>query len=436
MLHTCRRARSVAPPLAAPQLTALLIAALLTTALDVTLPTQIARAAPPAALDANGAENIATFSVCAYDPSTGEVGVAVQSRFFAVGTVVPWARAGVGAVATQAFGNPNYGPRGLDLMAAGVPPSAFLPELLALDGYASQRQIGMVMAAQPPFAVKPPAPQSITQAAAETATEENMTSEELEIAAGKQLSVVRSGLGEAITYTGAECMDWAGGRGGITPDGVIYCVQGNILTGEAVVEAMAGAMQTSDHLLYAGIDPGTFQYEGDPAGQIRRAITTPDLAGRLLYALAEGQAKGGDSRGMQSAALLVCQAGAGYGGYNDVKYDLRVDDAANPFVELARLLNLARPIALGNEAYNKLNSGEMDGAVRLFEQIVSLNPDDAYARYNLACGYSRTGRSADALFHLAAAIKLDPKLAQSAVGDKDLIPLRETEEFRKLTAAP
>src|SRR5262245_30832316 len=78
-------------------------------------------------------ENIATFSVAAYDPFTGEVGVAVQSRFFAVGVVVPWCESGVGAVASQAFGNPTYGPRGLELMASGYSPMEALVTMLNDD---------------------------------------------------------------------------------------------------------------------------------------------------------------------------------------------------------------------------------------------------------------------------------------------------------------
>lgn len=454
------------------------------------------RATQPGTLGEDGAKNIATFSVCAYDPSTGEVGVAVQSRFFAVGSVVPWCKAGVGAVATQAFGNPTYGPRGLALMEQGVPPSAFLTQLLALDGYADQRQIGMVMVAQPPIAVKPPSP----DAEPETATEENMVVEErvpsvaadrnnsLETskfkpenmppnvraafdkeAAGetltsdeqgdldeyllgfrrpevsefttgppnypagvKQFNIVYSGLGQGITYTGDKCLDWCGGHTGIAPDGVIYCVQGNILTGQDVADAMEAAMQQPAQLSQAEIDAYCAPYSEEQRAILSVALAVPDLPGRLLRALIAGESKGGDSRGMQSAALKVSQAGAGYGGYNDVKYDLRVDDAANPFIELARILNLARPIAMGNEAYNKLNNGDTDGAVALFAQIVAVNPDDANAHYNLACGYSRTGKLDEALAELAIAIGLDPKLATAAVGDTDLTPLHDRDEFKKL----
>jgi uncharacterized Ntn-hydrolase superfamily protein len=289
----------------------------------------------------------------------------------------------------------------------------------------------MLMIAQPPFAAGPPAP---ADAEPETATEENMSSEELSVAGGKQCSVVHGGQGEAITYSGEKCLDWAGGRVGITPDGVYYCVQGNILTGADVVDAMAEAMEGfgTHKTTYAATGYG--RYDWDSNKDVGKAVSTFDFAGRLLYAMVEGQDKGGDSRGMQSAALLVCQAGAGYGGYSDVKYDLRVDDAENPFTELARLLNLARPIVMGTEAYNLLNSGDMEGAVALFTRIVAITPDDAYAHYNLACGYARLGRTKDALRELAEALGLDPRLRTAALGDTDLTSLRETEEFKRLTA--
>src|SRR5262245_19275367 len=87
-------------------------------------------------------EIIATFSVCAFDPNTGEVGVAVQSRFFGVGVVVPWCRAGVGAVASQAFGNPTFGPRILDYMEQGFTAEDALKLCLGSDKDAASRQIG------------------------------------------------------------------------------------------------------------------------------------------------------------------------------------------------------------------------------------------------------------------------------------------------------
>lgn len=201
-----------------------------------------------------------TFSLVAHDASAGEWGVAVASKFLAVGAVVPWARAGVGAVATQSYCNTTFGPLGLDLMAEGYSAQDALNGLVAADEGRAHRQAGVVDA-----------------------------------------------HGRAATYTGEECYAWAGGRTGDN-----YAAQGNILTGPEVVDALAE----------------TFE---------RR---TGSLADRLVAALSAGQAAGGDSRGQQSAALLVVRAGGGYAGFNDRAVDLRVDDHAAPIDELGRLLNV------------------------------------------------------------------------------------------------
>jgi len=142
---------------------------------------------------AGGPPPPATFSIAAADPATGEVGVAVASRFFAVGSVVPWARAGAGAVATQAYANTGFGLRGLDLLALGVAPKEALDVLLRADDGRDRRQIGIV-----------------------------------------------SPTGASATFTGPGCNAWAGGRSG--PG---YAVQGNILVGEAVVAAMEKAFLES-----------------------------------------------------------------------------------------------------------------------------------------------------------------------------------------------
>jgi uncharacterized Ntn-hydrolase superfamily protein len=203
---------------------------------------------------------VATFSIVAFDPETGSLGVAVQSKFLAVGSVVPWARAGVGAVATQAMANYNYGPHGLELMAMGKTADETVEGLISADEDREHRQVGAVDA-----------------------------------------------RGRAATFTGSECFEWAGG---IT--GENYAAQGNILVGRETVEAMAGT------------------YE----------VTSGDLAARLLSALDAGQAAGGDSRGKQSAALLVVREGGGYGGDNDRVVDLRVDDHPDPIKELIRIRDL------------------------------------------------------------------------------------------------
>jgi uncharacterized Ntn-hydrolase superfamily protein len=201
-----------------------------------------------------------TFSIVARDPATGDLGIAVQSKFLAVGAVVPWAKAGVGAVATQAWANTSFGPDGLAAMSAGLSPQETLARLVASDPGSAHRQVGVVDA-----------------------------------------------WGQSATFTGSQCMHWAGGR-----TGPGFACQGNILVGEATVAAMAETFER----------------------------TAGGLWDRLVAALAAGQAAGGDSRGQQSAALLVVREGGGYAGRNDRFVDLRVDDHPEPIEELRRLLDL------------------------------------------------------------------------------------------------
>jgi uncharacterized Ntn-hydrolase superfamily protein len=196
-----------------------------------------------------------TYSMVAFDPATGQLGVAVQSRAFGVGAVVPWALPGVGAVATQANTNPRHGPEGLRLLREGLHPDAVIQRLVSADPGFKIRQIGVVDA-----------------------------------------------QGQAAAYTGANCLEWAGS---LTGEGWV-CL-GNILVGHRVLEAMAEA----------------FTQCGGP------------LAERLLAALAAGQEAGGDSRGMQSAALLIVGEGSDHPEGRLV--DLRVDDHHQPILELHRL---------------------------------------------------------------------------------------------------
>jgi uncharacterized Ntn-hydrolase superfamily protein len=201
-----------------------------------------------------------TFSIVARDPQAGELGIAVESKFLAVGAVVPWAKAGVGAIATQAWANTTYGPRGLELLASGLSSAETLARLTAEDEGRAHRQVGIIGVS-----------------------------------------------GEPVTFTGDECFPWAGGH-----VGEHYTCQGNILVSEETVLSMAR----------------TFEQ------------TTGQLCDRLIAALAAGQAAGGDSRGQQSAALLVVREGGGYNGFNDRFIDLRVDDHPQPIEELHRILQL------------------------------------------------------------------------------------------------
>jgi uncharacterized Ntn-hydrolase superfamily protein len=204
---------------------------------------------------------VATYSIVACDLQAGQWGVAVQSKFLAVGSVVPWAEPHVGAVATQAWANPRYGPDALALLRSCKTAAEVVQALTAADEGREHRQLGVV-----------------------------------------------DGAGRAATFTGAECNDWAGGR---TGDG--YAAQGNILVSGETVDALAVTFEANAHLT---------------------------LAQRLIECLAAAQAAGGDSRGQQSASLLVVEKDAGYANLSDTVVDLRVDDHELPIVELRRLYAL------------------------------------------------------------------------------------------------
>jgi uncharacterized Ntn-hydrolase superfamily protein len=164
-----------------------------------------------------------TFSIVAVDPANGDVGVAVQSRYFAVGAVVPWARAGVGAVATQAAGRAAYGPEILELLARGLEPAEAIEGALAEDERRETRQLGVVDA-----------------------------------------------RGRAAAFTGSECNEWAGHA-----TGPGFAVQGNILAGEAVVAEMGRAFEgTNGELaerLTAALEAGQAA-GGDRRGQQSAAL--------------------------------------------------------------------------------------------------------------------------------------------------------------------
>jgi uncharacterized Ntn-hydrolase superfamily protein len=204
---------------------------------------------------------ISTYSIVACDLEAGEWGVAVQSKFLAVGAVVPAAEPHVGAIATQALANVAYRPGGLALLREGYSAEDAVRSLVGADEGREHRQLGVVDA-----------------------------------------------RGRGATYTGAECLEWAGGT-----TGPGYAAQGNILVSAATVKALAA----------------TFE------GSVGRP-----LADRLLACLAAAEQAGGDRRGRQSAALLVVRKDGGYGGTTDVAADLRVDDHSQPIEELERIYRL------------------------------------------------------------------------------------------------
>jgi uncharacterized Ntn-hydrolase superfamily protein len=211
------------------------------------------------------AKRIATYSIAASDLEAGQWGVAVQSKFLSVGSVVPWAEPHVGAIATQAYANPRYGPNGLALLREGRSAQEAVDELTSADDGRDHRQLGIVDA-----------------------------------------------QGESATYTGKECLEWAGGR-----TGPGYAAQGNILVSAETVDALAETFERT-------------------AGQ--------PLAERLLDCLAAAQAAGGDRRGQQSASLLVVERDGGYAGLSDSVVDLRVEDHERPIEELRRIYGLHQAI--------------------------------------------------------------------------------------------
>ncbi len=216
---------------------------------------------------------VSTYSIVARDAATGELGVAVQSHWFSVGSVVPWAEAGVGAVATQSLVDPAYGPLGLEHMRLGRSAPEALASVLAGDEGREVRQVAMIDAA-----------------------------------------------GTVAAHTGQRCIAAAGH---VVDEAGQFSVQANLMAKETVWPAMAKAFREA----------------------------RGDLAERMLAALEAAEAEGGDIRGRQSAALLVVAAHPSGRPWQDRRFDLRVEDHAEPIKELRRLVQLQR-------AYLHMNAGD------------------------------------------------------------------------------
>jgi uncharacterized Ntn-hydrolase superfamily protein len=296
----------------------------------------------------------ATFSIVAADPASGEVGCAVQSKYFAVGAVVPWVKAGVGAVATQAAGVAALGPSVLSLLELGVSTDLVLGRALSGDARRETRQLGVVAAA-----------------------------------------------GGAATFTGADCLAWAGG---CTGEG--YAVQGNILTGPDVVQEMERA--------FLG--------------------TAGSLAGRLTASLEAGQAAGGDSRGQQSAALVVEQLGAGMVTREgiDRTCDLRVDDHPEPIAELRRLVEIHGRWDALRRASGHYEAERWEEGVATLRAALETYPGDATLLYDLACFQARGENVDDALESLRRSLVGDPEYRSAARVDTDFASLVDDPRFREL----
>jgi uncharacterized Ntn-hydrolase superfamily protein len=273
---------------------------------------------------------VSTFSIVAIDPQTGELGVAVASRYFSVGSVVPWAMADVGAVATQANVNVGYGQQAIDLLRQGMTAPEALKKLLADDKFPGKD--------------------------------------------GRQVAIVDA-KGNVAAYTGPNAPNWAGDRQGKT-----WSAQGNILVGPQVPEAMGKAFEA----------------------------TQGELAEKLFAALKAGDAAGGDSRGRQSASMLVMRKGGGRNINNDRTIYINVDDNPDPFSELRRLLDLNLAYLYGDQTFKDIDAGNMEKARAAAQKAVSYSPNSFGSRMRLAFLSYLAGEKQASLDEFAKAKALNP----------------------------
>ena len=306
-------------------------------------------------LNEAGEEIVATFSIVARDPATGELGVAVQSRAFRAGAIVSYAKAGVGAIATQAAANQTYGPRGLELLELGLSPDEVVEHLTGSDPGRDRRQLAVI-----------------------------------------------DDQGRVRAYTGSATSAWAGHL-----EGENFSAQGNILAGEAVVRAMAEAFESS----------------------------SGPLALRLMDALDAGQAAGGDARGKQAGGVLVVKPIGNSGRTtrtSDRWVDVRVDDHAEPFQELRRLVNMSVSRIHASEARTLAAEGRFDEAVAAQQEAIAIVPGEDQLIYGLARLYARAGDAAGAVATLKQAIEIDARWRGLAASQADFDNIRGNAEFQKL----
>lgn len=273
---------------------------------------------------------VSTFSIVGYDANTHEWGVAVASRYFSVGSVVPWAEAGVGAVATQANVNVGYGPRGIELLKQGLTARQVIEKLLAEDTFEGKD--------------------------------------------GRQIGVIDS-KGNVAAYTGPNAPKWAG-----DVQGPNWTAQGNILVGPEVPRAMGRAFES----------------------------TNGELAEKLYAALKAGDDAGGDSRGRQSASMLVAGKGLGRNYNNDRPIYINVDDNPKPLPELRRLLDLNMAALYQGRIFKLITDGKLGDARAAAGRLVSYTPNQASAYVTLGMLSYATGDKPAALTAFRKAGELNP----------------------------
>ena len=311
-----------------------------------------------------------TFSIIGVDPATGELGIGVQSRAFGAGAAVPFAKPGVGAIATQASANRQYGPKAIALLEQGLSVEEVVKRITDEDPGRDTRQVGVI------------------DAKGRSA-----------VYTGKRVIDRNSDKSDPVHYGG-----YAGHVSG--PN---YSAQGNTLASEDVVKAMAAAFEAG---------------KGKP------------LAERLMDALDAGQAKGGDTRGMQSAGILVVRP-LDPKSNNTVErvVDIRVDDHENPFKELRRLLYMTTgvPGRLTESAEKLAAAGKYREAIAELNKALEINPRNEQVHYALAQRYAQAGDAANALKWLGTAVSRQPAVWKPrAAADPLFEKMRETAAFKKL----
>jgi uncharacterized Ntn-hydrolase superfamily protein len=318
-----------------------------------------------AALPAQHEEWISTFSIVAFDPATSQLGVGVQSRAFAAGAIVPYAKAGVGAVATQAAANRTYGPKAIALLEQGLTPAEVIKRITDEDPGRDRRQVAVIDA-----------------------------------------------KGRSAVYTGKHVIDrnhdksdlvhfggWAGHASGVN-----FSAQGNTLASESVVTAMAEAYQS---------DAGT-------------------MAERLMDALEAGQAKGGDTRGMQAAGILVVAPITSAEVTTDRVIDIRVDDYPDPFKELRRVLNVRLSGSYVQRSAAFAKKGKTIDALEMQKLAAKMHPRGERILFGLAERYAYAGERLNALLALRQAIELQSTLKQDAAESPAFLTMKHHVEFTRL----
>jgi uncharacterized Ntn-hydrolase superfamily protein len=265
-----------------------------------------------------------TYSIVARDPATGEIGVAVQSHWFGVGQIVPWAEAGVGAVATQSFVDPSYGQLGIEMLRNGKSAPDSLRGLLMADGACEVRQVALI------------------DANGNVAT----------FTGARDIEAAGGIAGSASSSSEVKC----GSAGGTLTIGKDFAVQANLMASDKVWPAMDKAYRE----------------------------TKGDLAERMLAALDAAQAVGGDIRGKQSAALVVVKAKSTGKRWVDERFNLRVDDAPDPLAELRRLVSVQRAYNHMNAGDLAVEHKDNEAALREYaaaEKIAATTPGIPASRH-------------------------------------------------------